>query len=499
MATFLDEVRTLCERLQAESTPGSATADAAAQLRRSLDEPLRVAIAGRLKAGKSTLLNALVADELAPTDAGECTSIVTWYRDGGTYRVLLEPRDGEPRQVRFTKEDGAIDVDLGGTPAEDVRRLVVDWPSQALRHVTLIDTPGIGSINAATSARTIELLTPDDERAKEADAVLYLMRHVHTSDVRFLEAFHDDELVQATPVNAIGLLSRADEIGAARLDAMASSRRIAERYRADPKVRRLCFTVLPIAGLLAMSAATLREPEFQAFRALARAPVDEVESSLRSVDRFVADHGLAGLTPIEREDLLARFGIFGVRLAVDLVRSGQATTARALAELLADHSGLLELRQVLAGCFAARADVLKARRALLAVEQALRNATATASATASADVPTATALLAEVERIRAGAHELAETRLLGALRSGAVTVKDDEVDAVERLLGASGPAATARLGLPADAPAERIREHAADGVDRWRRRAESPLAGPADAEAARTVVRTYEGILAALA
>ena len=37
------------------------------------DEPLRVAIAGKVKAGKSTLLNALVGEAIAPTDAGECT------------------------------------------------------------------------------------------------------------------------------------------------------------------------------------------------------------------------------------------------------------------------------------------------------------------------------------------------------------------------------------------------------------------------------------------
>ena len=46
-------------------------------VRDRLDEPLRVAIAGRVKSGKSTLLNALVGDRLAPTDAGECTRIVT--------------------------------------------------------------------------------------------------------------------------------------------------------------------------------------------------------------------------------------------------------------------------------------------------------------------------------------------------------------------------------------------------------------------------------------
>ena len=486
MSSFLEEVRSLAERLRDAVPAGSDEAVAVEQLVRSLDEPLRVAIAGRLKAGKSTLLNALVGDHLAPTDAGECTSIVTWYRDGTTYRVVLEPREGEARQVRFTKEDGAIDVDLGGTPAADVARLVVDWPAQALRTMTLIDTPGIGAIDPAGSSRTIELLTPEDERAQEADAVLYLMRHVHASDVRFLEAFHDDELAQATPVNAIGILSRADEIGAARLDALESARRIAGRYRADPQVRRLCFTVVPVAGLLAMSGATLRELEFQEFRALATSPADEVDGLLRSVDRFVDEPTTSGLTAEERAELLARFGMFGVRTAVALVRAGKAPNARTLAEHLVAESGLEELRQVLAGCFSSRRDVLKARRALLGLEQLLLAGAA----------PT---LLPEVERIRAGAHELAETRLLGALRSGAVTVKPEEADAVERLLGSYGPRPADRLGLPVEAAKADVRAAATAAASRWRRQAESPLAGPADVEAARILVRTCEGLLAELA
>jgi predicted GTPase len=57
-----------------QGTPYSSALDAVVQ---RLHEPLRVAIAGKIKAGKSTLLNALVGDELAPTDEGECTRIVT--------------------------------------------------------------------------------------------------------------------------------------------------------------------------------------------------------------------------------------------------------------------------------------------------------------------------------------------------------------------------------------------------------------------------------------
>ena len=74
-----------------------------AEARRRLDEPLRVALAGRVKAGKSTLLNALVGERLAPTDEGECTRIVTWYQEGVTYQVEVVPRDGEPRVAPFTR------------------------------------------------------------------------------------------------------------------------------------------------------------------------------------------------------------------------------------------------------------------------------------------------------------------------------------------------------------------------------------------------------------
>src|SRR5512138_3921251 len=91
-----------------------------ATLRARLDEPLRVAIAGRVKSGKSTLLNALVGERLAPTDEGECTRIVTWYRDGHTYEVLARPQSGAPRQLRFSREDDAIQVDLGGLTPEEV-------------------------------------------------------------------------------------------------------------------------------------------------------------------------------------------------------------------------------------------------------------------------------------------------------------------------------------------------------------------------------------------
>ncbi|HEX6312687.1 MAG TPA: dynamin family protein [Acidimicrobiia bacterium] len=482
-ASLLDETRSL---LDAAVTAYAGRDEAAGlqAIRDRLDDPLRVAIAGRVKAGKSTLLNALVGEELAPTDAGECTKIVTWYRDGVTYRVMLHPISGEPRQVPFTRDAGAIDVELGSTTAEQVDRLVVDWPSSSLKRITLIDTPGIGSLSLDVSARTHNFLAPDEDRVTAADAVLYLMKHLHATDMDFLAAFHDEEVAQATPINAIAVLSRADEVAAGRLDALESATRIAARYRVDPKVRRLVQTVVPVAGLLAVTGSTLREDEYAALAKLAASEDPPVEKLLVSVDRFV-NAPTPVLTSMEREALLDRLGLFGVRLAVELIRAGGAPTSGKLSAALVERSGLDGLRHALLSQFADRRDVLKARSGLLAVEGAIR----------SQPVAGSDSLMNEIERITAGAHEFQEIRLLNALRSGAVSVKPEELEVMEQLLGTAGASAAARLGLDGNASDDDVRRAAHESLARWQRRAESPMATPQVADAARVLIRTCEGIL----
>jgi hypothetical protein len=452
-----------------------------------LREPLRVAIAGKVKAGKSTLLNALVGQELAPTDAGECTKVVTWYRDAPTYRVQLRPKKGEPVQVPFQHEDGAINVDLANFDAEDLESIDIDWPSPALRRMTLIDTPGIASLSTDVSQRTKAFLTPGEDEVTAADAVLYLMRHVHSEDVRFLEAFHDEELAQATPINAIGILSRADELGVARTDAITTAQRIADRYRTDPKMRTLCQTVVPVAGLLAQSAQGLREDEFKALAAIAGGPRDATAEMLLTVDRFTDPDLTSPITGVEREHLLYRFGLYGVRVATVLIRDGLAKSAPELARELLARSGLDELRSILESQFGGRSGLLKARSALLAIEAVV------------SEWPRegADRLSLEVERIQAGAHELAEIRLLNALRAGNVPLKDDVLLEAERLLGAEGTDVRSRLGLAVDADARAAADALTAAITRWQRRAESPMASREASDAARVLVRTCEGLIEA--
>jgi hypothetical protein len=482
---LVDSLAALLDRAVLSARTGDVRARLV-EARERLSGPLRLAIAGKVKAGKSTLLNAILGDELAPTDAGECTKIVTWYREGNTPQVTVYPLDGDELTRPWSRETGALEVDLGDLGAEAVDRIEVSWPTSKLRELTILDTPGIASISADISARTQRVLAADDGRVPVADAVLYLMRHTHASDVRFLESFHDDELAHGTPMNSVGVLSRADEIGSCRLDAMEVADRIARRYEADPRLRRLCPVIVPVNGLLAFAATTLREVEYAMLATLARSERGEVEQLLLTADRFLHRSSGVMLTEIEREHLMDRMGLFGVRMSVELIRGGYVTSAVELSDELVERSGLDRLRSVLTRQFESRSRVLKARSALAVLSDVLR----------SGGCENGDALQTAAEQLAASTHEFEEVRLLSALRSGTIEIRPERAGELDRLLGGSGHSATSRLGMAEDATGEQIRAAALESLVAWQRLAEHPLSGRQLKMAARAATRTLEGLVA---
>src|SRR2546430_7259411 len=119
-------------------------------VRRGLSEPLRVAIAGRLKAGKSTLVNALIGRRVAPTEVGECTRIVTQFRYGTADRVDVVRRDGTRVSLPLD-ESGMIPQRLG-VPRNQISYVDVALTSDHLTDLMGGGTPGLCGANSVVSA-----------------------------------------------------------------------------------------------------------------------------------------------------------------------------------------------------------------------------------------------------------------------------------------------------------------------------------------------------------
>jgi len=488
-----DAVRRLCDQAEAVGLPDELQARVI-EARVRLDGPVRVAIAGRVKAGKSTLLNALVGERLAPTDAGECTRVVSWYREGLGYGVTAELLDGSTRDLSFER-NGALLIDLDDLTPEGLHRITVDWPSDRLASTTLIDTPGLASLDRTVSERTRQALAADGHGTPDADAVIYLMRHLHRVDAEFLEGFVSGSDAGASPVNSITVLSRADEIGAGRLDAMDSARRVAAAYEADGRISALSSRVVAVAGLVAETAQTLTEGEFQTLRILAGLPAEVVGELLLSVDRFASfdrDGVVAatGLNSGDRERLVERFGLFGLRFSLDRLRSGKATSTAQLAAALLIVSGLDGLRAALDAQIRPRAEVLQARSVLLVLADV-------ADELATTDPERARQLARALEETVSAAHEFAELRLAHLMATGMTMLSRDDTDRVTRLV-TPGPMSD-RLGVASLPTAGRAQELMLAEIEHWRTLAANPAFDPVTVEACDIAARCAEGLYSTVA
>jgi Dynamin family len=452
--------------------------------RERLDGPLRVALVGRVKAGKSTLLNALAGERLAPTDAGECTRVLTEYRHGSIPRVTLHGRDGRSRALPVRRDDGELRLDLAGTAPDEVDRLIVDWPSAPLHGLTLVDTPGTASLTGSAGERTTGFVGGADGAGP--DGLVFLTRRVQPEDLAVLTAFGTAS-GSALPTTTLVVLSRADEVGSGQLEAMLAARELALRTEEEPAVRALGTPVVPVAGLVGLAGRLLRHRDFVALRSLALAPRAPVEDMLLTADRFLGVEAPVPLSASMRTALLDELGLFGIRLAITLLR-GSIATPDALSDELVRRSGLRELERLVDVHFRRRSDVMRAAGAVRTVEQVLRRA----------PVPGDGRLWAHLERVRLASHDLAELDLLAGLRAVDGPLPRGLQAEATRLLGGEGTGVAERLGLPADAAEDEQRTAGLTAVLAWRDRADDPLARRATVDACEVVARSVEGLLARL-
>ncbi|MFO7666484.1 MAG: dynamin family protein [Desulfobacterales bacterium] len=110
-------------------------------------DTFNLVVVGQFKRGKTSLINALLENEILPVSVVPLTSIVTIMTYGEALRAMVYFNDERIEEI----SPGSIHeyVTEKGNPKneKDVREVVLTYPSSYLKDgVRLIDTPGVGSI-----------------------------------------------------------------------------------------------------------------------------------------------------------------------------------------------------------------------------------------------------------------------------------------------------------------------------------------------------------------
>ncbi|HTW99042.1 MAG TPA: dynamin family protein [Acidimicrobiales bacterium] len=468
-----------------------------------LREPVRIAVVGRVNAGKSTMVNALLGQCVAPTDVSECTRLVTWFHYGHPQRVVIELSDGSSTETQLGP-DGKLPDELG-VPVEQVRALHCYLANELLKWMTLIDTPGIGSVHKEYSASTEQLLAAEaasSAATRRADAVVFLFNQVVMEDeLQALQLFKvgssDDSSTAQSAANAVGVLAKADQLGDGSRDPWGVALELAGQYAG--KFRDEVATVVPVIGLIAESAeaAVLTETDVRHLGELAAMEPKAFERLLWSADRFVSAE--APLDEAARERLLEMLDLYGVRLAVSRIRDG-VSAAVPLRRELSGASGIAEVKQTLARYFRQQDHLLKVRSVLEELRRlsyGASDAAGTGTSTGSAVAAGGGASAGELARFRSALealrldpemHPVVELEVLHDCCTGRVSLPGPMLEEITRLFAPGTPGN--RLGI-AGQERDALAEAATHQMARWRTFMVTE-ADPAQQRVARVVLRSYQ-------
>ena len=236
-----------------------------------------VACVGQFKRGKSTLLNALLGQDVLPTGVVPVTSVITIVRYGSPGAVI---------QFRDRTEHVAL-ADLPEYVTEDANRgnakgvLAVEAfvPSPILAAgMCLVDTPGIGSVFLGNTAATRAFVPHIDA----ALVVLGADPPISADELALV-----DEIARETP-ELIVVLNKADRTS-------DSDRAAARRFCAEALAARLGRPIDPILDISATASRSGCGP-MRDWEALRSRVAHLAERSGAHLVRAAAERGLAGLT-----------------------------------------------------------------------------------------------------------------------------------------------------------------------------------------------------------
>ena len=171
--TLINEVSTVSKKIQSQR--------------------FRLAVVGEFSQGKSTLLNALLGEEIQPVRAIPCSGTVTVLKYGTQKRVICRYKDGRSEEIAFEEykvkatisKEAALEHRSDELAQSNIEEIIFEHPELALckNGVEIVDSPGLNE-HPQRTAITQKILT-------DTDAAIFLTNATRLLPEKEKELLHD--------------------------------------------------------------------------------------------------------------------------------------------------------------------------------------------------------------------------------------------------------------------------------------------------------------------
>lgn len=343
--------------------------DACNLLHDELNRPMRLAITGVIKTGKSTLLNALLGKYIVPTAVRVLTYNINWFHhvstspQHGQELVVVHYLNGSNQEMPLARLSDFVAINGDNKNILDD----IDWVDVYLDHpllqkFDLIDTPGLDSLLGDDSKHTRDLLTSDINRP---DAIIYLVsKEFRSTDICAVESFRSKTGLMSG-INTVAALTRVDELNNHYSDAQNI---IDSNLKCHAEIRYYFSDVFALAALPAEASSVLTSSDIEKIRQV---------SQYVAIDNFITDKSsfeetLPILTKEERVYLCSILSIDGIRLCVNYLRESPNATSEELSGYLYKFSKVEDVKNYICERFGDRALYFKTKRVVSGLKEAYR-------------------------------------------------------------------------------------------------------------------------------
>lgn len=154
---FIEEQKKKLDVLRTSSAPSS-------NFHEMPEENLKVAVVGSFSCGKSTFVNSILGDNVAPSEITPMTHGITSfiYGEKELYKADNEIVSREEYQAKVQDKE------------ETVKHFIIEYPCERLKEFEFMDSPGFASVSSNDNKTATEDTELSEEAVQRADVVFFL-------------------------------------------------------------------------------------------------------------------------------------------------------------------------------------------------------------------------------------------------------------------------------------------------------------------------------------